>query len=173
MGSRILKIATGWFLEGQKDLGLLLLRLGIGGLFVFYHGYWKFMGGPKVWAEFGKILAVLGVDKVMGQVGIPFNPVFWGFMAVFAEFVGGLLLMLGLLARPACLLLLIDMTVAASAHLHDPDQGMSVAAHPIALGIVFLSLFVIGPGRYSIDTALNWWATHPARPLPQDVTVPT
>jgi putative oxidoreductase len=127
-----------------RDQGLLLLRIGLGIMFI-YHGWPKISGGPHFWH-------MLGMST--GHVGIHFAPTFWGFMAAFAEFGGGLLLCFGFLTRIACVLLVIDMLVATSFHLGS-GQGLAVASHPIECGIVFLSLILIGPGKLSIDATMG------------------
>lgn len=123
--------------------GLLILRIGVGTMFVL-HGEGKLFGGPEKWAKLG---------KAMGDVGIDFAPLFWGFMAAFAEFFGGILVALGLLFRPALVLLVITMIVAANRHLAAGEPFMS-ASHAIELGIVFLALLFTGPGKYSADSKL-------------------
>jgi putative oxidoreductase len=128
------------YLNRYRETGILVLRIGIGIMFIL-HGYPKLMGGPDKWESLG---------ANMGNVGIGFAPVFWGFMAAFAEGVGGLLLLLGLLTRPACLLLFITMVVAAIKHNLDEGKFMA-GAHPTEDAIVFLSLIFIGPGKYSLD----------------------
>ncbi len=132
------------FLTKYRELGLLLLRVGLGVMFVI-HGAPKIMGGPETWTALG---------KATSSVGIHFLPIFWGFMAACAECFGGLFLILGLFFRPACILLGITMTVAAMMHLSMLKPGtnfMSVVAHPIEMAIVFYSLILIGPGKYSVD----------------------
>jgi putative oxidoreductase len=128
------------FLSRYRDLGLLILRLGLGVMFIV-HGGPKLMGGPEMWT---------GVGSAMGNFGVTAVPAFWGFMAAFAEAGGGVLLILGLFTRPACILLLITMVVAARHHLAKGD-GLAGASHAIESAVVFLSLIVIGPGKYSID----------------------
>ena len=123
-----------------QDEALLILRIGLGAMMIV-HGYPKLAGGPAMWKGIGGSMAAFGMHDF---------PQFWGFMAAFAEGVGGLLLVLGFFFRPACLLLIITMIVAAMKHL-DAGDGLGKASHAIELGIVFLSLFIIGPGRYSID----------------------
>jgi len=66
-------------LHKYKDYGLLILRIGIGGMFIF-HGAPKMFGWPERWERIGASMA---------SVGIKFVPVFWGFMASFSEFIGG------------------------------------------------------------------------------------
>lgn len=127
-------------LSKYQHTGLLILRVGIG-IMMITHGYPKLAGGPEIWGQIGGAMPVKALSSI---------PVFWGFMAAFAEGVGGLLLVLGFLFRPACILLLITMGVAAQMHLSKGD-GLSGAGHAIDLAIVFLALFITGPGKYSID----------------------
>jgi len=127
-------------LTRYRDAGLLLLRLGLGAMMVF-HGLPKLLGGPERWERVG---------GAMGNLGIDFAPTFWGLAATCSETFGGVLLALGLLFRPACLFLLATMTVAAIRHLSRGD-GLGGAAEAVELGIVFLALLFIGPGRLSVD----------------------
>ncbi len=131
-------------LSKYKDFGLLFLRIGIGSMFIF-HGAPKMFGGPERWERLGASMA---------NVGIEFAPVFWGFIASFSEFIGGICLILGLFFRPVCILLAITMAIAASGHL-SRGEGLRGAAHAIEDGIVFLSLIFIGPGKYSLDEWLK------------------
>ena len=128
------------FLAKFADLGLLIVRLGVGGSFLM-HGSPKFFGGPERWAKIG---------GVMDLVGISFLPTFWGFMAAFAEFGGGILMILGFYFRPAMLLLTITMFMALRFHLSKGDP-YSDYSHAMELAFVFLSLLFVGPGKYSID----------------------
>ena len=106
-----------------------------------WHGYGKITGGPEMWLKLG---------QATGAVGIHFAPKFFGFMASVAEFGGGMCLIIGFLMRPAALMMALTMTVAASMHLAKGD-GLGIASHAIEAGIVFYSLILIGPGRFSLD----------------------
>ena len=132
------------FLDKHRDIGLLILRIGLGCMFLV-HGFPKLFGGPERWERIG---------GAMGSLGITFLPAFWGFMAAISEALGGICLILGLFVRPACILLTITMLVATASHLSRGD-GLKGAAHAIEVGIVFLSLILIGPGKYSLDEKLN------------------
>ncbi len=128
------------FLSKYSDFGLLIIRVGLGGMFMF-HGMPKITGGPDKWVKIGSAIKYVGID---------FFPVFWGFMAAFSEFFGGIFLILGLYFRPVCILLTITMAVAANMHL-TKGEGLLRASHAIENCIVFLSLIFVGPGKYSID----------------------
>ena len=127
-------------LGNYKNLGLLLIRIGLGIMFI-YHGVPKLAGGPELWGKLG---------GAMKGVGISFAPAFWGFMAAATETFGGLLLIIGLAFRPVCILLIINLMIAALMHLGKGD-GLQGAAHAIEDAIMFLGLLFIGPGIYSVD----------------------
>ncbi len=131
-------------LDKYHDAGLLLLRVGIGFMFIM-HGMPKFAGGPELWEALG---------KSMGMFGIHFLPAVWGFMAALAESLGGLFLILGLYTRSASFFLMLTMVVAAAKHILGGD-GLSGSSHALEAGIVFLSLILIGPGRLSIDAKMK------------------
>jgi putative oxidoreductase len=105
------------------------------------HGYPKLSGGVEKWTKLGTSIEVIGIH---------FVPIFWGFMAAITESVGGLFMLLGLFFRPTMFFLLFTMIVATAKHLSGGDTIMD-ASHAIELGVLFLSLFIIGPGKYSID----------------------
>jgi putative oxidoreductase len=122
------------------NFGLLLLRIGLGIMFMT-HGFPKLIHGPDTWIKLG---------SVMGIVGIKFGYVFWGFMAAFAEFFGGIFLLLGLGFRVAILFMLFDMIMAVCMHANSGDN-LGIMSHAIEDGIVFLALLFMGPGKFSVD----------------------
>jgi putative oxidoreductase len=126
-------------------LGLLVMRLGVGLMFLVAHGGPKLLAGPTLWEQVGGAMAIFGIT---------FYPVAWGFLAAASEGIGGLLLAAGFLTRPAALSMLVTMAVAASMHLSKGD-GLKGASHAIELGIVFAGLLLTGPGRYSLDRWLS------------------
>jgi len=130
--------------RSYRDAGILVLRLGFGIMFMF-HGFPKIMGGTYEWEKAGTEMQALGIS---------FLPAFWGFMSAFAEFVGGTLLILGLFTRVFAVLMFINMIVAAVSHL-TKDPALLASAYPIEDGIVFLSLIIMGPGRYSLDAMIT------------------
>lgn len=129
------------FLARYQDFGLLVLRVGLGAMFIG-HGLPKLLGGPSTWTKVGAM--------ALAPLGIHFIPVFWGFVAAMVEALGGLLLILGFFFRPACIFLAIQMAIALTMHLSHHDAFVTWS-HAAEDGIVFLSLILIGPGRHSID----------------------
>ena len=128
-------------LGNYKNTGLLLMRVGIGAMMLYVHGYPKLIGGPEKWEKLGSNMKLIGID---------FLPLFWGLMAASTEAIGGLLLILGLFFRPAVLLLAFTMVVAALSHFAK-GGGLSEASHAIEIGFAFLGMLILGPGKYSID----------------------
>ena len=135
----------------MMDIGLLIIRLGVGLMFLFVHGGPKLLAGREMWEQIGGAMAVVGISVA---------PVVWGLLASLSEGVGGLLLALGLFARPAAFFMTVTMAVASIMHLTHGD-GIQTASHAIELGCVFLGLLVTGPGRYSLDQ--QWFGTRTRR----------
>ncbi len=133
-----------WF-DRWTDVGLLIMRVGIGALFMIVHGFPKIAGGPSKWESVG---------KAMGYLNIDFGHTAWGFAAAVAETLGGLLLILGWGHRPAALALFVTMSVASIWKFYPsvyPFGGWDAAAHPVALAAVCLGLLFTGPGKHSLD----------------------
>lgn len=128
----------------KLDLGLLILRIGIGGSMVFFHGWGK-ISNPGNWEKLG---------GSMSQFGITFMPAFWGFMAAFSEFGAAILIMLGLYFRTASVLLAFTMLTAALVHLNmdpaSPNAGLKGASHALEFMVVFVALFFTGPGKHAL-----------------------
>lgn len=126
------------------DIGLLFLRViaGLSMMTIFEKllprdGIW----GPQDWF----------VSDV-AEMGFP-APLFFAWCAVLAEFVGGFLVLVGLLTRPATVFLGFTMFVAAFIH-HDMDLFNKGLKATIFLGL-YVSLFCSGAGRYSADMFLS------------------
>lgn len=136
-------LSAGLAVSDDPSPGLLFFRLFLGaGMIV--HGYPKLARGPALWE---------GLGGVMTGIGVPGPAVFWGFMAAFAEGVGGLLLILGALTTPAALLIAFTMGVAAFvAHAGDPFSGREKALLYLFGALVFVFK---GAGRHSVDAAIR------------------
>lgn len=133
--------------RNQKDyrnIGLLILRLGLGTMLIL-HGYPKMFGGPETWVEVGSAMQYLGID---------FAPMFFGFMAGVTEFFGGIFLLLGVFFTPTLIALFLVMIVATAQQM-GAAEGFTDYSHSIELAVVFLSLMFIGPGGLSLDRKLK------------------
>jgi putative oxidoreductase len=124
------------FLEKLKPLGLFVLRVALGASFLF-HGYPKLSDPARAM-------------KTFAGYGLPsYFVVISGILEVF----GGGLLILGLFARGAALLLVMEMGVVLwrtkifSASIHTFGQYET----PVLLGAVALALATTGAGLISID----------------------
>lgn len=131
-------------IKNHPDLGLLIIRIILGLGYIFVHGAPKLFGGPERWAKVGSAVSYLGIN---------FSFTIWGLLAACAEFFGGILILLGLFFRPAAVFLIITMLVAANRGYATAGTLGSVA-YPLEMGITILGLFLIGPGRYSLDKYL-------------------
>ncbi|MBK9730006.1 MAG: DoxX family protein [Chitinophagaceae bacterium] len=119
------------------DLGLLIIRVGIGAT-MFQYGWPKITGGTDIWKDIGSSMSV---------IGITFFPVFWGLCAAIAEAVGGLLMAAGIFFRPVILLLWFTMLIAVLVNMQE-STSFNNWAHAAELGIVFLGLLFTGAGKY-------------------------
>ncbi len=136
----------------DNEAGLLVLRVGIGLLFMLF-GLPKLQAGVERWRALGHAMAVFGIT---------FAPVFWGFMAMMAELFGGALLVLGLLVRPAAALLCFTM-ITATAMLVANGSAFQQYAHPLGLAIVTAALLLTGGGRLAVGALIpglrtRWYA---------------
>ncbi len=129
-------------LQKHQDAGLLILRVGFGLSFIYFHGWSKMMGGPERWEGLGESLSRFGID---------FAPQFWGFMAMLSETLFALFIAVGFLFRPAALLVAFTMLVASLGHML---SGQGNAGHSFKNMWVAVGLIFIGPGKYSVDAWL-------------------
>ena len=141
--------------ENWTDIGLLLVRLGFGLGFLYFHGWSKLTAGPEAWARTG---------SAVEHLGIGFGHTFFGFMAAFSEAIGGALIAVGFLFRPAAVLIVATMFVAWVMHV---TTGRGTPAHAFKNLWVALGLAFIGPGRYSVDA---WLAR---RRQPPEIEIPS
>lgn len=125
-----------------RDLGLLALRLGVGGI-SFAHGAQKLFGwyggyGRKGTGQFFESIGFAGGERDATLAGI-------------CEAGGGVLLALGLGTGSAGAALAGNMVVASSVHapkIFVTDGGLETPALYALVGSV---LSLTGPGRYSVD----------------------
>ncbi|WP_129661742.1 DoxX family protein [Rothia uropygialis] len=128
----------------SAPLGLLLLRVGLGIVFLM-HGLQKF----NEWT-------LDGTAANFQQMGIP-SPELSAAVAAYAELIGGIALIVGVLSRLAGLVLAIDM-FGAIYFVHG-SQGFFAAdggyESVLVLALASLAVFLLGPGRFAIAGALE------------------
>ena len=118
-----------------RDLALLLLRLVLGVVFI-YHG----------WAKITNIEATLGFFSSigLGNVGLVY-------LAAYGEFIGGVLMILGLwVSYAAVLLSIISLTALLTVHI---SKGFGIMGggyeYILTLLVLSISIGLMGAGKYS------------------------
>ena len=141
------------------DVALLLARLLLG-VIMFAHGYQKLM-----------VNGIGRTSEGFETMSIPVAIVSASFVTV-VEFVGGALLIAGVLTTVVAALMLVIMAGAA-AYVHVPhgvfvaDGGWELVG---AIGAGLLAVAAAGPGRYSVAHLLRARHTrtpHPVPPAPE------
>jgi putative oxidoreductase len=123
----------------HTDWGIAVLRVIVGFTF-FMHGWQKLF-------QFG----LPGVTNAFTQMGVPLPGVTAPLVSVL-ELVGGALLILGLLTRPAAILLAIDMLVATLlVHLPAGFFLPNGVAFVLLLLAGAVALVLTGPGAFAVD----------------------
>lgn len=121
------------------DAGLAALRITAGLLLASLHGI-------------GKIPPQEGLVGWIGGMGFP-APLVFAWLAGIAEFVGGLLIALGLLTRPAAAFVFLHFVIVVTvAHAGDAFSDREL---PILFGVIAFAFALIGPGRYSVDAVMG------------------
>jgi putative oxidoreductase len=120
----------------QLSLGLLLLRIAVGAVFIDH-------GRQKLFA-----MGFAGVTGAFTHMGVPLPGVMGPFVALL-EFFGGIALILGLLTRLVSLGFAIDMLVAIL--LVRLKDGFSHYELEFLLCVSGVALLLMGGGEFSVD----------------------
>jgi putative oxidoreductase len=132
-------------MSNTEQITLTLLRVVSGFVFMLH-------GGQKLLGWFG------------GMGGGPLPPLM--VVAGTIELVGGALILLGLLTRPAAFISSGEMAVAYFM-AHQPRGPLPITNHgetPVLLCFVFLFLAAVGAGAYSLDAAISRNRIHARMP---------
>ena len=124
------------FLDRLQPLALLVLRLVIGAIMIA-HGYGKVFGGFS------------HVHDMVQHIGFPG----WtAYLLAGTEFVGGILIIVGLLTRFVAVAMLIDMSVAIwKIHWHNGFKGPGGFEFPLAVAAIAFTLIFFGAGPIALD----------------------
>jgi putative oxidoreductase len=129
------------------DIAMLVLRVGIGSIFVA-HGLQKAFGwweGPG-WEGWKGAMTYLGIRP----------PLFWASISLVAELGGGLALIAGFLV-PLAGAGLLAQTIVLTKKVHWPNgfwTSKGGIEFPIAFGVGAFAVQVLGPGAWSLDSFL-------------------
>jgi putative oxidoreductase len=115
----------------QRDLGLLLLRVATGLIFLL-HGWMK-------------VNNLMGTGLMFAHMGFP---IWVGYFIAWLELVGGLALILGVATRVFGVLFGIEMLVAT--FLAGFSRGLGIEFY---LAMVSFAIALMGSGRFSIYPA--------------------
>jgi putative oxidoreductase len=124
------------FLDRLQPLALLVMRLVLG-IIMIAHGYSKVFGGLHHHVQF------------VSSLGLPG----WlAYLSAAAEFLGGILVIVGLLTRCAALAIAIDLTVAiVKVHWHNGLLGNGGYQFPLALATIAFALIFFGAGPIALE----------------------
>ncbi|KYG79118.1 putative oxidoreductase [Roseivirga ehrenbergii] len=120
--------------SSSTSTGLLILRVGLA-IMMLTHGYPKFLKLIEGNFQFGDPIG-LGVEVSL-------------ILAVLAEFLCSILLIVGLFSRFALVPLMVTMAVALFV-VHSADP-FGTQEKPAMYLLTFFFLFITGPGKYSLD----------------------
>lgn len=113
-----------------------------------------FLFAAHGWQKFNQF-TIAGTQGAFAEMGVPAADIVAPVVATL-ELVGGIALILGLLARPFAVLLTLNM-LGAIFLVHAP-AGVFVAAGGyelvLMLGAAALAVALVGPGRLSLDNAI-------------------
>lgn len=130
---------TKW-LNSLQPFGALLMRLVLA-LSMTVHGYHKVVPHGAL-HHFAHYVATLGL------------PYWLGYVSAFAELIGGILLILGLLTRLAAALIAINMLVAfATVGI---QQGLGIYSYILALAVIAIMLVFYGAGALALDRRIGF-----------------
>lgn len=134
-----MKLSLNFF--GKFDfIGVLLLRIGCGGL-IAYIGWPFFVGGPEAWKQIGMAVNVVHLNDYY---------LIFGLMSAMVQFFGGVAIVLGIFTRFFAFFIAVVLGFAIAQMLQRADELLHVVV-ATQLFLSFLGLVFIGPGRLSLD----------------------
>ena len=129
----------------HEDFGRLLLRLTVGGLMLF-HGLHKLIGG---------------IDGIAGMLGAKGLPGFIAYGVLIGEVVCPALIILGILVRPAALVLAFTMVVAWLMVGLDKTAALDKTGAWAIESLVYffvagLAIAFLGAGKFALGSKSSW-----------------
>ena len=127
--------------KNSFDWAVLILRV-IPSFYMFYYHGLKKISSTASWEWLGK--------AAMSVIGIEFGYIYFGFLAALSEGVLVWLVFLGIFTRLSSFFIILTMFFASSYHLADGESAESALIYLT----IYLVIFILGPGRYSLDEKL-------------------
>lgn len=95
-----------------------------------------------------------GFDKMAQDLAMLGWPLPWlqAMLAAYIEFAGGVVIMVGLLTRPALLAVIAQFTIIV--FIYSANDPFPKKEKALVFLIIAVLLFLVGPGRYSVDARL-------------------
>lgn len=109
------------------------------GVLLIWHGSLKIFDGMG------------GLAQDLATLGWPW-PTLQAFMASYIEFAGGILLTVGLLTRPVALATMVQFVIIT--FVYSGNMPFEVQEKPFLFLLLATYLFLVGPGRWSVDARL-------------------
>ncbi len=118
----------------NPDLGILFVRIALG--LVFISAGW---------------MKITSIQETVGFFGMISLPAWTAYFVAYAEFIGGILFVLGLFTRYAAIVMAVIMLVAVKILF---AKGFSMAnggyEYPLVLMLCSIALVTLGSGHYSV-----------------------
>jgi putative oxidoreductase len=111
-------------------------------------------GGALIVHGAGKIADPFGAAGMVEGLGF-YPGVFWSPLLSATEFFGGILILIGLITRPAAFAALIVLLVTVWFHWVTMEQGYGGAEKSIIWAAIFAFLTVRGGGAQSVDARIG------------------
>lgn len=135
-------------LNNLQPWGAFFLRLALG-IAMIYHGYSKVI--PTGGFHGNAFSALDHHSHYVASLGLPY----WlGYVSALTEFIGGILILLGLLTRFAAFLIACNMLVALA--MVTRHHGYSGSEYALALFVIALMLFFYGAGACALDRKIGF-----------------
>src|SRR5215216_7904539 len=136
--------ALGKYYAFTSDLAYRIVRVAAG-LWLIPHGWGKWSVGAQAVAA--NVLARRGIEPAL----------FWAYVLMILETLGGVMIAIGLFTRPVALLLFIEfLVIVFKAHLPAGWSPSTGGAEFVAMWcLIFLAILLRGGGPWSLDRKLG------------------
>ena len=133
------------FPKNTFDFTSLIARISTGTLMFYLHGFGKITSGYDRWERLGKTVTdIIGIDSMAIPLGL---------MASISESILAIFILIGFYTRTSTFFLGFTMTVAFNKHLF--SDGLKSGEMALLYLILCIIIFLLGPGRYSIDRLIK------------------